>query len=118
MKVACLPRARWRRSRRIPGSGISISGERAAAMLRVTDLAVSYGARSVLRGVNLSVEANQIVAVIGRNAVGKTTLLKAIVGMLPILSGSISLAAEDITRLPAYHRARRGLGYVPQGRMI
>ncbi len=55
---------------------------------------------------------------IGRNAVGKTTLLKAIMGVLPTLSGTLSLDTEDITSLPAYHRARRGLGYVPQGRMI
>lgn len=87
-------------------------------MLKVNDLAVSYGATPVLSGVSLAVDSGEIVAVIGRNAVGKTTLLKAIMGLLPTRSGTISLNAEDLTSLPAYHRARRGLGYVPQGRMI
>ncbi len=87
-------------------------------MLRVNDLAVSYGATPVLRGLSLSVDSREIVAVIGRNAAGKTTLLKAIMGLLPAGSGTISLDAEDLTSLPAHHRARRGLGYVPQGRMI
>ncbi len=87
-------------------------------MLKVDNLTVSYGARPVLRGVRLTVNKREIVGVIGRNAVGKTTLLKAIMGILPIISGTLTLGEEDITLLPAHRRARCGLGYVPQGRMI
>ncbi len=87
-------------------------------MLRVNDLHVSYGATPVLRGVTLSVDSGEIVSVIGRNAAGKTTLFKAVMGLLPARSGTLSLDAQDLTSLPAHQRARRGLGYVPQGRMI
>ena len=87
-------------------------------MLRVNDLAVSYGTTPVLCGLSLSVDSGEIVAVIGRNAAGKTTLFKAIMGLLPAHSGTLSLDGENLTPLPAYQRARRGLGYVPQGRMI
>ncbi len=87
-------------------------------MLRVNDLHVSYGATPVLRGVTLSVDSGEIVSVIGRNAAGKTTLFKAVMGLIPACSGTLSLDAQDLTSLPAHQRARRGLGYVPQGRMI
>ncbi len=87
-------------------------------MLRVNDLHVSYGATPMLRGVTLSVDSGEIVSVIGRNAAGKTTLFKAVMGLLPARSGTLSLDAQDLTSLPAHQRARRGLGYVPQGRMI
>jgi len=87
-------------------------------MLRVDDLAVSYGTTPVLRGLSLSVDSGEIVAVIGRNAAGKTTLLKAVMGLHPAQSGTLSFESENLTLLPAYQRARRGLGYVPQGRMI
>ncbi len=87
-------------------------------MLSVHDLSVSYGATPVLHGINLEVNDGEIVAVIGRNAAGKTTLIKAIMGLLPIRSGTLSLDGKDIASLPAYRRARRGLGYVPQGRLI
>src|SRR5437773_1395765 len=118
MKARSSQKARWQKSRLTPACATFTWADELATVLRVTDLAVSYGARPVLRGVSLAVDSGEIVAVIGRNAVGKTTLLKAIMGVLPTLSGMLSLDTEDITSLPAYHRARRGLGYVPQGRMI
>jgi urea ABC transporter ATP-binding protein UrtE len=87
-------------------------------MLSVADIHVAYGATPALTGPSLTVGAGEIVSIIGRNGVGKTTLLKTIIGLLRVTSGAIHLAGQDITRLPAHERARRGLGYVPQGRMI
>ena len=87
-------------------------------MLSVADVHVAYGRTPALTGPSLTVGAGEIVSIIGRNGVGKTTLLKAIIGILRASSGTIHLDGEDVTRLPAYARARRGLGYVPQGRMI
>jgi len=87
-------------------------------MLSVADVHVAYGKTPALMGPSLVVGAGEIVSIIGRNGVGKTTLLKTIIGLLRVTSGVISLDGEDLTRLPAHERARRGLGYVPQGRMI
>jgi branched-chain amino acid transport system ATP-binding protein len=87
-------------------------------MLSVADVHVAYGKTPALMGLSLTVGAGEIVSIIGRNGVGKTTLLKTIIGLLRVTSGAISLDGEDLTRLPAHERARRGLGYVPQGRMI
>jgi len=87
-------------------------------MLSVADAHVAYGKTPALMGPSLTVEAGEIVSIIGRNGVGKTTLLKTIIGLLPVTSGAIHLDGEDLTRLPAHERARRGIGYVPQGRMI
>jgi urea transport system ATP-binding protein len=87
-------------------------------MLEVADLHVSYGQTPILNGAGLSIASGEIVAIIGRNGVGKTTLVKAIMGLLPTRAGRVTLDGEDLTTLPAYRRVRRGLGYVPQGRMI
>jgi branched-chain amino acid transport system ATP-binding protein len=87
-------------------------------MLSVADVHVAYGRTPALMGPSLTVAAGEIVSIIGRNGVGKTTLLKTIIGLLQVTSGSIHLDGQDVTRAPAYERARRGLGYVPQGRMI
>ena len=87
-------------------------------MLSVADIHVEYGRTPALMGPSLRVDAGEIVSIIGRNGVGKTTLLKAIIGLLRVTSGTIRLDGEDLSRLPAHERARRGLGYVPQGRMI
>jgi len=87
-------------------------------MLSVADAHVAYGKTPALMGPSLAVGAGEIVSIIGRNGVGKTTLLKAIIGLLRVSSGAIHLDGEDVTQLPAHERARRGLGYVPQGRMI
>ncbi len=87
-------------------------------MLSVADIHVAYGRTPALQGASLALGAGEIVSIIGRNGVGKTTLLKTIIGLLPVAQGTLALEGEDITRLPAHERARRGIGYVPQGRMI
>jgi urea ABC transporter ATP-binding protein UrtE len=87
-------------------------------MLVVTDICVRYGRTPVLNDINLIVESGEIVSIIGRNGVGKTTLMKAIIGLLRVQSGRVTFNSEDITKLAAHVRARHGIGYVPQGRMI
>jgi urea ABC transporter ATP-binding protein UrtE len=87
-------------------------------VLTVRDLRVAYGKTPVLTGVSLTVAQGEIVSIIGRNGVGKTTLLKTLIGLLASQAGSIALHGEELTGLPAHARARRGIGYVPQGRMI
>lgn len=87
-------------------------------MLTVSNLCVSYDGSRILRGVNVSVPERSLVCLMGRNGVGKTTTLKAILGLLKPDSGTVALGVEDITALPPDARARRGLGYVPQGRDI
>ncbi|HEY0799050.1 MAG TPA: urea ABC transporter ATP-binding subunit UrtE [Candidatus Baltobacteraceae bacterium] len=87
-------------------------------LLRVDGLDASYGESRILRNVNLSVAAGEVVCLIGRNGVGKTTLLKSIVGLVPANAGSVKLGDLDVTKRPTYQRARLGIGYVPQGREI
>jgi urea ABC transporter ATP-binding protein UrtE len=87
-------------------------------VLRAKELRSGYGAVPVINGVDLDVHAKEVVALFGRNGVGKTTLLKALIGMLDAWSGSIELAGEDCTRWPTFRRARAGVAYVPQGRGI
>lgn len=77
-----------------------------------------YGGKPVLQGVDLSVGQAEVVAVIGRNGVGKTTLMRTLIGLLSASSGSIRFKGQDVTHLPVYLRARRGIGYVPQGREV
>ena len=87
-------------------------------MLSVHGLDQYYGGSHTLRGIDLEVPAGSCTALLGRNGVGKTTLLRCLIGELPVRSGSVQLGGEDVTRLPSYQRARRGMGYVPQGRDI
>ena len=87
-------------------------------MLSVHGLDQYYGGSHTLRGIDLDVPAGTCTALLGRNGVGKTTLLRCLIGELPVRSGSVQLGGEDVTRLPSYQRARRGMGYVPQGRDI
>jgi len=87
-------------------------------MLAVEAIDVFYGESRILSQLSLTVGEGQVVCVMGRNGVGKTTLLKTIMGLLTPRSGAVTLRGQDITRLPPYERARRGLGYVPQGREI
>ena len=89
-----------------------------ADLLAVTDLCAGYGPAMVLHGVSLSVEAGGIGVVLGRNGVGKTTLIRALMGINPAQSGSIALAGRDITRTPPEAIARAGVGLVPQGRRL
>ena len=86
--------------------------------LAVEELDVHYGGSRILRDISLRVPSGSIVAVMGRNGVGKTTLLKAIMGLLTPSKGRVFFAGEDVTALTADKRTRRGLGYVPQGREI
>ena len=87
-------------------------------ILAVEELDVHYGGSRILRDISLQVPSGSIVAVMGRNGVGKTTLLKAIMGLLAPSKGRVFFAGEDVTALTADKRTRRGLGYVPQGREI
>ena len=87
-------------------------------MLELNDIAVSYDGSRILRGVNLRVEKNSLVCLMGRNGVGKTTTLKTIMGVVRQDVGNVMLDGESIGSLKPEARARKGLGYVPQGRDI
>src|SRR5580658_10903886 len=87
-------------------------------MLALDGVGAAYGLSQVLTGIALSVGAGEAVALLGRNGVGKTTLLRTIVGLHPANAGSLQFDDLDLGRLPAYRRARAGIGYVPQGRGI
>ncbi|PYM16076.1 MAG: urea ABC transporter ATP-binding subunit UrtE [Candidatus Rokuibacteriota bacterium] len=87
-------------------------------MLAVEEIDVAYGESRILTRLSVSVGTGQVVCVMGRNGVGKTTLLKAIMGLVPARHGAVALDGRDITRLTPYARARLGIGYVPQGRDI
>ncbi|HET6388396.1 urea ABC transporter ATP-binding subunit UrtE [Hyphomicrobium sp.] len=87
-------------------------------MLSVEDIDLAYGAARALRGVSLTANTGEITCVLGRNGVGKTSLMRAIVGRHPIQSGRIVWEGEDIAKLAPYERCRRGIAFVPQGREI
>jgi len=87
-------------------------------MLAVNALNQYYGGSHTLRNVALEAPSGAVTAILGRNGVGKTTLLKCLAGLLPARSGSINFDGKDVTKLPPYQRARLGFGYVPQGREI
>ncbi|RYE73259.1 MAG: urea ABC transporter ATP-binding subunit UrtE, partial [Hyphomicrobiales bacterium] len=87
-------------------------------MLNVSNIDLYYGAAQALRGVSMSAGKAEITCVLGRNGVGKTSLLRAIVGQQPIRSGDISLDGHSLGREAPYARARRGIGFVPQGREV
>ena len=87
-------------------------------MLNVDNISLYYGAAQALRGVSIKAEPGKVTCVLGRNGVGKTSLLRAMVGQYPIASGSITFDGTDISGLRPYERARRGIGFVPQGREI
>ncbi|HZD92111.1 MAG TPA: urea ABC transporter ATP-binding subunit UrtE [Pseudolabrys sp.] len=87
-------------------------------MLDVNSIDLHYGAAQALRGISLKAEPGKVTCVLGRNGVGKTSLLRAIVGQHPISAGAIRLADSDISKLRTADRARRGVAIVPQGREI
>src|ERR1700735_313618 len=87
-------------------------------MLNVESVDLHYGAAIALRQVSLRVDVGAVTCLLGRNGVGKTSMLRAIVGAHPISAGSIRWEGEEISRLPMYDRAKRGIAWVPQGRDI
>lgn len=87
-------------------------------MLQIDQLNQYYGSSHTLRGVSLTLEKGKCLALLGRNGVGKTTLLKCLMGVLPVAAGSVMLEGSNITRLKPHQRAALGIAYVPQGREI
>jgi urea transport system ATP-binding protein len=87
-------------------------------MLSIRNIDLFYGAAQALRSVDMDAEIGQVTCVLGRNGVGKTSLLQAIMGHEAVAKGEIKWEGQDITHLPPYERARRGIAYVPQGREI
>jgi urea transport system ATP-binding protein len=89
-----------------------------APILSVEDLHAAYGQSEVLHGLNFQVAPGEIVAVMGRNGMGKTTLMKTLMGIVPVKAGSIRVDGTEIGALKSHARVAKGLAYVPQGRMI
>src|SRR6185437_2618639 len=117
--AACSRRARWRRSGAIPRwRRCTWAGSRRHRLLELTAINAGYGHGRVVKDIALRVEPGEAVALLGRNGVGKTTLLRTIVGLHPARSGAIRWNGADITRAPAHRRAALGIAYVPQGRGI
>lgn len=87
-------------------------------MLEVKSVSVSYGQSPVVNKVTFAVDSTEKMLILGRNGVGKTTLLKSLIGLLPMQTGTISLDNKDLTKMKAYERACSGIAYVPQGREI
>jgi urea transport system ATP-binding protein len=87
-------------------------------MLAIEGVNQFYGGSHILRDVSVEVAPGKVTALLGRNGVGKTTLLRAVMGQIPVVTGRIAFGAHDLTRAPSHARARAGIGYVPQGREI
>jgi urea transport system ATP-binding protein len=87
-------------------------------MFEVRNLSAAYGQSEVLHGIDLSVGRGEIVALVGRNGMGKSTLMKSLIGVMPARAGQIIVDGTDVTALPSHKRVARGLAYVPQGRQI
>ena len=87
-------------------------------MLNVENIQVSYGQSKVIENLSFSAESNQTLAIMGRNGMGKTTLFKSLIGVLPIGEGTISIDDSDLSKMESYQRVEKGIAYVPQGRMI
>lgn len=87
-------------------------------MLEIKDACVSYGKSRVINGISMTLQGDEKFLVLGRNGVGKTTLMKSIIGLLPMDSGSITFDGKDITKNKAHDRSLCGIAYVPQGREI
>ncbi|MFZ2971613.1 MAG: urea ABC transporter ATP-binding subunit UrtE [Ferribacterium limneticum] len=87
-------------------------------MLKVDTLNQAYGGSHILRGLSFEVKTGEVTTLLGRNGVGKTTLLKSLMGLVKTKSGSITFDGKDITHLPPHERVKAGIGFVPQGREI
>lgn len=87
-------------------------------MLAIQDYSVAYGQSEVIHKMNMTVAPNQIVAILGRNGMGKTTLMKSLIGMIPLAHGSLQLNGKELAQQKSYDRVKSGMAFVPQGRMI
>jgi urea transport system ATP-binding protein len=87
-------------------------------MLQVKNLSAAYGQSEVLHGIDFEVQPGEIIALVGRNGMGKSTLMKSLIGVMPARSGQIMVDGKDVVSLPSHQRVARGLAYVPQGRQI
>ncbi len=87
-------------------------------VLQVRELCAGYGSAQVLFGIDLEVAASQVLAVLGRNGMGKSTLIRSILGLTAIGAGRVSVAGQDVTGWPSHRVARAGVGWVPEGRQI
>jgi branched-chain amino acid transport system ATP-binding protein len=87
-------------------------------VLELEDLHAYYGESHVLQGVSLTVERGAVVTILGRNGMGKTTLIRAVIGFMPLRRGRVRFKGEDITHAPAFRAVARGIGLVPQGRRV
>lgn len=87
-------------------------------MLKVENLAVSYGQSQIIRDLSFEAKPKETLAIMGRNGMGKTTLFKALMGVLPSKGGNVTVADKKISGMPSYKRVENGIAYVPQGRMI
>ena len=87
-------------------------------MLNVKELRSAYGQSEVLHGLDLDVKPGEIVAIMGRNGMGKTTLMKTLMGIMPTKAGAVSVEGNEVTNLKPHQRVKNGIAYVPQGRMI
>jgi branched-chain amino acid transport system ATP-binding protein len=87
-------------------------------ILEIDDLHAGYGRIPVLSGISFAVAEHEVIGVLGHNGMGKTTLLKTLIGQVPVSRGAIRFAGADISAAPSFRRARAGMGYVPQGRAI
>jgi len=87
-------------------------------MLRLNDIHASYGSSQALFGVSLEIPRNEVVTLLGRNGMGKSTTVKSIMGLIPVSSGSIEFGGDLLTGCPSYEIARKGIGLVPEGRQI
>ena len=89
-----------------------------AALLEVSDIKTCYGLSQVLFGLSLVIAPGEVVTLMGRNGMGKTTTVRSVMGLTPALAGSIRFAGEEIRRLPSYRIAKLGIGLVPEGRQL
>lgn len=97
---------------------MSIWGIKGGTVLKIQDYHVAYGQSRIIENLNIEVKENEIVALIGRNGMGKTTLMKSLIGMIPAQSGQVLFRGSDVFAEKSYQRVRRGMGFVPQGRMV
>lgn len=99
-------------------AGKSVKVFKGDDMLDVSNLKVCYGQSEVIHGLDFKVPQNETLAIMGRNGMGKTTLFKSLIGILPISDGSIAIDGVDVSHKESYQRVENGIAYVPQGRMI